>query len=241
MPRFYLPQPPAIHQSLLLPDALARHIQVLRLQPGDNVELFDGCGRVYRAQIKTMGKKHVEICIQAASALSIESSLPITLLQSVSSSERMDLTVQKSVELGISRIIPLITERSSQRLSGDRAEKKVARWQEIAVAACEQCGRTVLPHVGDVTSLAAGLKALPEHGCRLLMSPKHSLTLRQLPPPDAVILLVGPEGGFSAGEEKMAITHYGFQAIRLGPRVLRTETASLAAIAAMQTLWGDFA
>lgn len=240
MPRFYLPHPPAPGTRFDLPDTVARHIQVLRLQPGDTVELFDGQGMLYPAVICAMGKKSVQVQLQAAAAHSVESPLPITLLQSVSASERMDLTIQKSVELGVSHIVPVLSERSSQRLSGERAAKKVARWQEIAIAACEQCGRTQLPRVADIALLPAALSALPATGARLLMSLQPGASLKQLPPPLAVQVLVGPEGGFSLAEEQLAITQFGFQAIGLGPRVLRTETAALAAVAAMQTLWGDF-
>ena len=240
MPRFYLPQAPLLDQILLLPDAVARHVQVLRAQPGELIELFDGRGQVYQAQITAMGKKSVEVRIQAAHTQCVESPLAITLLQAVSASERMDLTIQKSVELGVAAIVPLISERS-QRLSGERADKKVARWQEIAIAACEQCGRTVVPTVAPITPLAAALGRLPESGGRLLMSLNRPLALNQLPQPQSLSLLIGPEGGLSPAEEALATTQFGFQAISLGPRVLRTETASLAAIAAMQVLWGDFA
>ena len=241
MPRFYLPHALAVNQTLTLPDTLVRHIQVLRAQPGDVIELFDGHGQVYQAAILSMGKKSVSVSVQAAATVLCESPLPITLLQSVSSSERMDFTIQKSVELGVAQIVPLMSERSSQRLSGERADKKVARWQDIAIAACEQCGRTVVPTIAPIISLAEALNRLPENGTRLLMSLNRPQALNQLPTPPAATLLVGPEGGFSAAEEALAISQFGFNGISLGPRVLRTETAALAAIAAMQMLWGDFA
>lgn len=241
MPRFYVAESFFVDQSLSLPDAVARHVQVLRMQPGEEITLFDGQGQVYQARISAMGKKNVDVCILSTQAESVESPLAVTLLQSLCSSERMDWVVQKSVELGVARIVPLISERSSQRLSGERAAKKVARWQEIAIAACEQCGRTVVPTVAEVMSMDAALMALPDEGMRLLMSLNRPQSLNQLAKPAAVTLLVGPEGGFGADEEAWAMSAFGFQAISLGPRVLRTETASLAAMAAMQVLWGDFA
>ena len=239
--RFYIAAPLSLGQHAL-PEEQAHYIgRVLRHGVGDAVQLFDGSGQVYQAAILSMGKKSVSVSVQAAATVLCESPLPITLLQSVSSSERMDFTIQKSVELGVAQIVPLMSERSSQRLSGERADKKVARWQDIAIAACEQCGRTVVPTIAPIISLAEALNRLPENGTRLLMSLNRPQALNQLPTPPAATLLVGPEGGFSAAEEALAISQFGFNAISLGPRVLRTETAALATIAAMQMLWGDFA
>ncbi|MDF7675301.1 16S rRNA (uracil(1498)-N(3))-methyltransferase [Neisseriaceae bacterium ESL0693] len=239
MPRFYVPS--ALNQlyTFSLPEATARHVQVLRSQPGDMIELFDGLGMVYLAEIMAMGKKNVDVLIRQRLETSVESPLSITLWQSVSSSDRMDLTIQKSVELGVTAIQPVLTERSSQRLNAERAEKKQARWQEIAVAACEQSGRTVVPKIYPVRPFDAALLAQSPADLKLLMSLNRTQALNQLPPPESVCLLIGPEGGLSNDEEDLAI-QYGFQAISLGKRVLRTETASLAALAAMQMLWGDF-
>jgi len=187
-----------------------------------------------------MGKKNVDVQLRDCKPISIESALKITLLQSISSSERMELTIQKSVELGVTKIQPILTDRSSQRLQGERAMKKLERWQDIAISACEQCGRTIVPEVAPVTELSKVVKNISSDSLKLLMSLNRPVGLNEFAlPQDDITLLIGPEGGLSTEEESLAIKH-GFSAISLGPRILRTETASLAAIAAMQTLWGDF-
>ncbi|MBI0159665.1 MULTISPECIES: 16S rRNA (uracil(1498)-N(3))-methyltransferase [unclassified Snodgrassella] len=239
MPRFYLPPSVLVSDAFSLPDTAARHVQVLRYQPGEVIELFDGLGKVYQAEITSMGKKNVDVLIRESTDINLESPLNITLMQSISSSDRMDLTIQKAVELGVTMIQPVLTERSSQRLSGERAMKKLERWLDIAIGACEQCGRTVVPQIQPITVLSDALCALGVDDLKLLMSLNQPRALNQFTQPQAVVLLVGPEGGLSQAEEELAINH-GFNAISTGPRVLRTETASLAAIAAMQLLWGDF-
>lgn len=239
MPRFYVPSGICDSVAFSLPDATARHVQVLRCQPGELIELFDGLGTVYQAEITAMGKKNVDVLIRGSESVTLESPLAITLLQSISSSERMDMTIQKAVELGVTLIQPVLTERSSQRLSGERALKKLERWQDIAIGACEQCGRTMVPEIRPVVDLANALAGLTTDNLKLLMSLCRPQALNEFAQPQAVTLLIGPEGGLSNAEEELAI-RYGFAAISLGPRVLRTETASLAAIAALQVLWGDF-
>lgn len=239
MPRFYLPPSVLVSDAFSLPDTAARHVQVLRYQPGEVIELFDGLGKVYQAEITSMGKKNVDVLIRESTDINLESPLNITLMQSISSSDRMDLTIQKAVELGVTMIQPVLTERSSQRLSGERAMKKLERWLDIAIGACEQCGRTVVPQIQPITGLSDALCPLDVDDLKLLMSLNQPRALNQFTQPQAVVLLVGPEGGLSQAEEELAINH-GFNAISTGPRVLRTETASLAAIAAMQLLWGDF-
>jgi 16S rRNA (uracil1498-N3)-methyltransferase len=172
-----------------------------------------------------------------------ESPLEIVLGQALSSGERMDYTVQKAVELGVTAIHPLAAARSVVRLAGERAEKRVAHWQAVAVSACEQSGRNRVPPVAPVAELAAWLERPPAGGAgalRLLLSPAGATRLRELPRPAAsIILLAGPEGGFTP-EEEAAVLNCGFIPVRLGPRVLRTETAAVAALAALQALWGDF-
>lgn len=239
MPRFYLPPSVLVSDAFSLPNTAARHVQVLRYQPGEIIELFNGLGKVYQAEITSMGKKNVDVLIRESTDINLESPLNITLMQSISSSDRMDLTIQKAVELGVTVIQPVLTERSSQRLSGERAMKKLERWLDIAIGACEQCGRTVVPQIQPITGLSDALCALGVDDLKLLMSLNQPRALNQFTQPQAVVLLVGPEGGLSQAEEELAINH-GFNAISTGPRVLRTETASLAAIAAMQLLWGDF-
>lgn len=240
MPRFYIPSDLSLNSCFSLPEKVVRHVQVLRYQPGDVIELFDGSDRVYQAEIIIMGKKNVDVRLLSSNLVSLESPLKITLIQSVSSSERMDLTVQKSVELGINAIQPVITERSSKRFNHERALKKQERWREIAISACEQCGRTKIPEIRQILNLAEYLTLISATDLKLLMSLNQPKALNQLAQPQAVSLLIGPEGGLTKNEELLAMEH-GFQAISLGPRVLRTETASLAAISAMQMLWGDFA
>lgn len=241
MPRFYIPSISVSTSSCSLPLNIARHIQVLRHQPGDTIELFDGHGYVYSATIVHMGKKNVDVVVDKKIALSLESPLNITLIQSISSSDHMDMTIQKSVELGVYTIQPIITARSSQNLTGQRAQKKIQRWQEIAIASCEQNGRTYVPTIAPILPFDIAIPQYHTKGLNILMSPNQPTSLKQLPIPTTYVnLLIGPEGGFTAAEEAIFKQQYHFHAISLGPRILRTETASLASIATMQMLWGDF-
>ena len=240
MPRFYVPQTFVSGEVLRLPENVCRHIQVLRLQAGAPLVLFDGQGQAAAAELLEIGRKQALARVDKLLTESRESPLAVTLIQAVSASEKMDFAVQKGTELGVKRIIPAVSTRSNVRLSGERAEKKVWRWQEIAVSACEQCGRNKVPPVAPIADLPQVLAALPvDSGARLLLSPHGGVPLRSLPPAQRAVLLIGPEGGLTAEEEDLARSH-GFQAVQLGARVLRTETAALAALAAMQALWGDF-
>ena len=240
MPRFYVPQTFTAGEVLRLPENVCRHIQVLRLQAGAPLVLFDGQGQAAAAELLEIGRKQAMARVDKLLAESRESPLAVTLIQAVSASEKMDFAVQKGTELGVKRIIPAVSTRSNVRLSGERAEKKVRRWQEIAVSACEQCGRNKVPPVAPIADLPQVLAALPvDSGARLLLSPHGGVPLRSLPPAQSAVLLIGPEGGLTAEEEDLARSH-GFQAVQLGARVLRTETAAMAALAAMQALWGDF-
>lgn len=239
MPRFYLPQQIQPQSQIDLPDNIVRHIQVLRMQPGDALTLFNGEGGEYQAELSELGKRRAQCRITAFSDTDRESPLAIRLIQAVSSGERMDFTIQKSVELGVAEIRPIISERCVVRLSGERADKRVARWQEIAVAACEQSGRNTVPRILPILSLRDYLAQIPRDELHLLMSLNRAQTLAQIPCPSKLNLMIGPEGGWSAAEEEQAFAA-GFQSLTLGKRVLRTETASLAALAAMQALWGDF-
>ena len=240
MPRFYVPQTFVSGEVLRLPENVCRHIQVLRLQAGAPLVLFDGQGQAAAAELLEIGRKQALARVDKLLTESRESPLAVTLIQAVSASEKMDFAVQKGTELGVKRIIPAVSTRSNVRLSGERAEKKVRRWQEIAVSACEQCGRNKVPPVAPIADLPQVLAALPvDSGARLLLSPHGGVPLRSLPPAQSAVLLIGPEGGLTAEEEDLARSH-GFQAVQLGARVLRTETAAMAALAAMQALWGDF-
>ncbi|WP_289005693.1 16S rRNA (uracil(1498)-N(3))-methyltransferase [uncultured Kingella sp.] len=239
MPRFYLPAPLAPHTTFSLPDNIVRHIHVLRLNTGDNITLFNGTGSDFDATLQEIGKRHAECHITAQRQPENESALNITLVQAVSSGERMDFTLQKSVELGVHAIQPMISERCVVRLSGDRAEKRVQRWQDIVIAACEQSGRSIVPTVQPIVSFADYLRQMPPE-LHLMMSLRRAQALRDIAPvPQTLRLMIGPEGGWTPAEEQAALAA-GVQTITLGKRVLRTETAAMAAMAAMQVLWGDF-
>ena len=239
MPRFYLPTALAPHTTLNLPDNIIRHIHVLRLNAGDSITLFNGTGNDFAATLQTIGKRHAECHIHAQRQPENESPLAITLVQAVSSGERMDFTLQKSVELGVRAIQPIISERCVVRLSGDRADKRVQRWQDIVIAACEQSGRSIVPTVQPIVSFSDYLRQMPPE-LHLMMSLRRATTLRDITPaPQTLRLMIGPEGGWTPAEEQAAL-EAGVQTITLGKRVLRTETASLAVLAAMQVLWGDF-
>jgi 16S rRNA (uracil1498-N3)-methyltransferase len=240
-PRLFSPAALAPGVEIELSEDASRHVaQVLRMRRGDALTLFDGCGGEYDAVIGSFGKRAVTVAIAARRELERESTLKVTLAQGVSAGNRMDFTVQKAIELGVSLIQPLATRRSVPRLAGARAEERVAHWQRVAISACEQCGRNRVPTVAPLQPLADWLEQNTERGAALVLLPGAPLRLRELSPPEAgLTLCVGPEGGFSS-EEQALTQAAGFQAVRLGSRVLRTETAALAALSAMQALWGDF-
>jgi 16S rRNA (uracil1498-N3)-methyltransferase len=239
--RFHCPFPLAPGARVELPAEAAHHaVRVLRLGPGDPVVLFDGRGGEWRARLERAGKAVLGI-LEEFTAVDRESPLAVTLAQALPAADKMDWIVQKGVELGVSAVRPLVARRSVVRLSGERMERRVAHWQAVAVAACEQCGRNRLPEVASLADLAHYLGEAPAAGeLRLVLAPDGEPRLSELPrPAGPVTLLVGPEGGFEEGE-LAAIRWAGFLPVRLGARVLRTETAGLAALAAMQALWGDY-
>ena len=241
MPRFYVDFALSPDSVVELPDNVVRHLNVLRVKNTEEIVLFNGNGKSYPALPEVLEKRRASVRILREEATDNESPLNITLVQAVSSAERMDFTLQKSVELGVAEIHPVISERCVVRLSGERAEKRVARWQEIVVSACEQSGRNIVPKVLPLTTYAQALQQLPQETTKLLMSLNRAQKLSDVRPQSGkVVFMVGPEGGWTEKEEQQAFDA-GFQSVTLGKRVLRTETASLAAIAAMQTLWGDFA
>lgn len=241
MPRFYVDFALSPDSVVELPDNVVRHLNVLRVKNTEEIVLFNGNGKAYPALPEVLEKRRASVRILREEATDNESPLNITLVQAVSSAERMDFTLQKSVELGVAEIRPVISERCVVRLSGERAEKRVARWQEIVVSACEQSGRNIVPKVLPLTTYAQALQQLPQETTKLLMSLNRAQKLSDVQPQSGkVVFMVGPEGGWTEKEEQRAFDA-GFQSVTLGKRVLRTETASLAAIAAMQTLWGDFA
>ena len=202
--------------------------------------LFDGRGGEYPAHIQRIERDRLLAELGAWLDIERESPLAITLVQALQAGEKMDYTIQKAVELGVRDIVPVESRRSVMRLAGERAGKRVAHWQGVVASACEQCGRNQVPMVAPLEKLENWL-ARPAHGAlRLMLAPDAELSLAALPRPNTEIqLLIGSEGGLDT-QEMIAARQAGFQAVRMGPRILRTETAGLAALAAMQALWGDF-
>ena len=242
--RFYCPSPLSAGLCLDLPENAARHAcRVLRLRPGDDLVLFDGRGGEYACCIESVDRDRVAVAVGEWRDAEREPPLQLTLVQALQSGEKMDLTVQKAVELGISRIVPVSSRRGVVRLDGERAVRRVAHWRGVVVAACEQCGRNRLPEVDALDGLERWLARPVQPGTRrLMLAPGAGASLRDIAPPPAgsrVELLIGAEGGLAPEEMRLAETA-GFVGVRLGPRVLRTETAGLAALAAIQCLWGDF-
>ena len=240
--RFYSPNPLTIGVIAALSENAAAHAtRVMRLKVGDTLTLFCGDGVDYQCALVSVEKKTASVEVLSQEKINNESPLNMRLLQGISSGDRMDYTIQKAVELGVTEIFPLSTERSVTKLSGDRAEKRVEHWQGVAIAACEQSGRAVLPKIHFPLTLAQWLSQHDtQQSLNLLLNPVAAKTLAQLTKPENQIhLLIGPEGGLSPGEIELA-NHNNFQSIVLGPRILRTETAALTAISSMQTLWGDF-
>lgn len=240
--RFHSPNALAVGQQASLSDnAMAHAIKVMRLKAGDTLTLFCGDGFDYHCALTSIEKKSTMVEVLSRNQVSNESPLTIRLLQGISSGDRMDYTIQKAVELGVTEIYPLSTARSVTKLSGDRAEKRTEHWQAVAIAACEQSGRAIIPPVHAPLTLSQWLSqhATPDY-LNLLLNPVGAKRLATLSKPaSAIHLLIGPEGGLSADEIDLA-TQRHFQSIVLGPRILRTETAALTAIASMQLLWGDF-
>jgi len=239
MPRIHCPTPLASGALVDLPAGAARHVQVLRLQPGNVITLFDGNGGEYSATVTQMGRSDVRVEIGAHDPIERESARAVHVAVGMPANERMDWLVEKATELGVASIQPLITERSVLRLSGERAAKKTAHWQAVALAACEQCGRNRVPVLHSVADWSQWLRSLssaevsPAIGRALLSLGADSVPLPQAFDRERPVLLVaGPEGGLSPQEESSARA-LGFQAVTLGPRVLRSETAPLAALAAL--------
>ena len=241
LPRFHCPTALVPEQVLNLPSGTARHVQVLRLQPNDEITLFNGQGGEYKAVITHMGRSDVSVRVGEHNQVERELSVRVTLWSGITANERMDWLLEKATELGASALLPITAERSVLKLKGDRADKKWAHWQGIAVASSEQCGRNRVPVVKPLLSLRDWLdEAAAAGGTRLLLAPDGPAVLRELQRPAGMVtVLAGPEGGFTSSEAADA-QRFGFQPLRLGPRVLRTETAAVALLAAMQALWGDF-
>ena len=236
MPRFFCPADLHPGADLLLPAGAARHVQVLRLQPGDGITLFNGRGGEFDATVARMGRSEVAVTVGSQHAVEREATRAVTLAIGMPANERMDWLVEKATELGVARIQPLLTERCVLRLKGERAEKKVAHWQAVAEAACEQSGRNRVPDVAPVRELAAwlGADAAPvAKGARWVLSLREGVRpARELlaePGHQALTVVLGPEGGLSASEEDRLLAA-GFVPVSLGSAVLRSETAALAAL-----------
>jgi len=240
LPRFYCREALSPGAHVDLPEPVARHaVRVLRLPPGAPMVLFDGRGGEYLAHIERIERDRVVAELASWNDVERESPLQVTLVQALQAGDKMDFTIQKAVELGVCGIVPVDSRRSVLKLAGERAAKRVAHWQGVAAAACEQCGRNQVPIVSPLERLDQWLARPADGALRLMLAPDATTTLDDLTPAKHVQLLIGAEGGLDP-QEVIAAQQSGFQAVRLGPRVLRTETAGLAALAALQALWGDF-
>ncbi len=236
--RIYIQEPISPSAALTLPPQAAHYVaRVLRLGRGDPLILFNGDGLDYPARIVETSKHGVSVTVEAGQVVATESALTCILGLAISRGDRMDYAVQKSTELGVTEIVPLFTAHGEVRLSGERAEKRRQHWQQVAISACEQCGRARVPLVHAPQSLADWL-GIARAGTRLLLDGHDARPLPETRPEGEVNLLIGPEGGFSWKEVALANSQ-GFVTVRLGPRVLRTETAPVVALSVVQYLWGD--
>jgi len=240
LPRIYQPIILKPKSEVKLSDDASHYIsRVMRYAIQDKIILFNGQGGEYLSAIKEITKKSVIVFIQEFVSQEVESPLKICLAQGISRGEKMDFTIQKAVELGVTSVVPLFTERCNVKLDKERSEKRIQHWQAVAVSACEQSGRNIVPEIQSITTLLDFLNTKPE-GTKLILSPTAETKLSQTKiASQNITILIGPEGGFSDNEINLAINSE-FQPICLGPRILRTETAALAAISALQTLCGDF-
>jgi len=239
IPRIYLDQAFVVNTNCLLSPEAAHHVsKVLRMKVGQSLHVFNGHGGYFAAMITRIDKRNVEAAIVDHYPDESESPLTITLVQGVSRGERMDYTLQKAVELGVQHIVPVLCEYTNVKLDDEKKQKRHEHWQKIIINACEQCGRNQVPSL-TVTQELEDWFAKDNDGLKLVLHPGGPAKLSQLENKhNSITLLAGPEGGFSDVEITNALKH-GYQAITLGPRILRTETAAMAAITACQVLWGD--
>ncbi len=248
-PRFFIDAALAPQTELDLPEAVVRHVQVLRLNPGDGITLFDGRGGSHAATLVELGKRHALARIGSHDPSESEAPFRVTLAQGLAGGDKMDWLIEKAVELGVAAIQPLQAARSVVRLSAERAQKRQAHWQALVEAACEQCGRNRLPDVAPVANLESWLlqaDLAAAQGARLLVSPRATQSLvsfaterRDALLANGATLLIGPEGGLAPDEEAAAMRS-GFTGVSLGPRILRTETAGLACLATLNAVLGGF-
>jgi 16S rRNA (uracil1498-N3)-methyltransferase len=238
VPRFYVDAPLRAGGNATLPENSAHHaVHVLRLRAGDEITLFNGRGGEFAGRIAAIERLRISVDLLQHHAVEREAPLRVTLVQAVSAGEKMDSTVRKAVELGVAEIQPVLATRSVARPKGERAESRREHWQKVVIAACEQCGRNCIPAVQPLVSLADYRSG---EGVKILLSPLSELALSKLSlKGEQIILAAGPEAGFTA-EEEAALATQGFVPVKIGARVLRTETAALAAVAALNALRGDF-
>lgn len=240
IPRIYTDTPLQAGAEAQLDDNAAQHVgRVLRMQPGQALSLFNGDGQDYPAVIASVSKKNVTVQVEQPAANGRESALEIVLGQTLSKGDRMDYAVQKATEMGVTRIVPLSTERCDVRLKGDREDKRLSHWRSVAISAAEQCGRARVPDILPVMNITEWLEYSQGCDLRLVLHHRTEQSLNSVARPNSVALMIGPEGGLSADEITQA-ERSGFLPVALGPRVLRTETAPVAAMALCQWLWGDF-
>jgi len=239
--RCHVDLPLRADDELALPESAATHlVRVLRLREGDSCVLFNGDGHDYAARLSSVGKREVRVRILSRAAVDNESPLRIVLLQGIARGEKMDLILQKATELGVAAIVPVSGERTEVRLDAERAEKRLAHWRNVVESACGQSGRARVPEVAEPVTLDAAARSVQGEGLRLVLDPQgeHRLDALPRPPGDRAWIAIGPEGGWSPRDREI-LRAAGFSGLRLGPRVLRTETAGLAAIAALQGRFGD--
>lgn len=237
-PRFFIDGPLAAGAEIDLPERVVRHIAVLRLRIGAALTLFNGSGGQCGGALTHVTRNAARARVLAWGDVERESDLEITLAQGLSGGERMDFAIQKATELGVRAIQPLATERSVTRLSAQRADRRLAHWRNVALSACEQCGRNRPPEVRNLATLDAFAAGTGAGMLNLLLAPSGAVRLRELARAVRITVLIGPEGGLSS-DEQARLLRAGYTSVRMGPRVLRTETAPLAAIAALQSMWGD--
>ena len=239
--RCYVALPLQAGARVVLPDVTANHLaRVLRLREGDACVLFNGDGQDHDGRIASIGKREVVVELQASRAVDNESPLHVTLLQGIARGEKMDLILQKATELGVAAVVPVSGDRTEVRLDAERAGKRLAHWRSVLESACEQSGRARVPALGAPATLDAAARAIDGEGLRLVLDPQgeHRLDSLHSPAGGNVWIAIGPEGGWSP-RDRTILQAAGFNGLRLGPRVLRTETAGLAAIAALQARFGD--
>jgi len=240
IPRIHTPQPlDGVTTVLLEPDTSSHLVNVLRLKRNSRCILFNGDGNDYDCYLDVADKRAARLVIESSRRNLAESSLRITLVQAIARGDRMDYLLQKSVELGVRHLVPVFSKYTNVKLPADRLPRKLAHWRKILISACEQSGRSRIPELSTPQPLQTALQTLPDQASRLVLLPDAHHGMQSLKRNDSYIVLAGPEGGFSAAEADM-IQQQGFSALRLGPRILRTETAAMAAVSALQGLFGDF-